>query len=72
MADDALAYLTEAFGHCSEAEMKAFLDATPRAAETCFAVSGIPPVTPELAVADFARRETPSAPRVSRLQAARA
>ena len=28
--DDALAYLVEAFGHVSEAELQAFLDATPR------------------------------------------
>ncbi len=29
MSDDALAYLVEAFGHVSEAELKRFLDAAP-------------------------------------------
>ncbi|WP_342148184.1 hypothetical protein [Methylorubrum sp. SB2] len=29
MSDDALAYLVEAFGHVSEAELKAFLDGVP-------------------------------------------
>ncbi|WP_232631013.1 hypothetical protein [Methylobacterium sp. Leaf118] len=29
MADDALSYLVEAFGHVSEAEIQAFLDTAP-------------------------------------------
>ncbi|WP_156383789.1 hypothetical protein [Methylobacterium sp. Leaf456] len=34
MSDDALAYLVEAFGHVSEAELNAFLDAAPVPAQT--------------------------------------
>lgn len=34
MSDDALAYLVEAFGHVSEAELNSFLDGAPAPAQT--------------------------------------
>ncbi len=68
LADNALADLVEAFGHYSEAELHAFLDATPSLAEPRDAASPVDSVTPEwLAASGFARRETPVA-----VQAARA
>jgi len=67
-SDRALADLADAFGHYSDAEMQAFLDATPFTAETRFAVSSAKPAGPVwLVAADFARREVPVA-----VQAARA
>ena len=57
-ADRALADLVDAFGHYSDAEMQAFLDATPFAAEMRCGVSPAKPVEPEwLAVAGFAASE---------------
>jgi hypothetical protein len=67
-SDRALADLVDAFGHYSDAEMQAFLDATPFTAETRFGVSSARLAGPAwLAAADFARREVPVA-----VQAARA
>ncbi|WP_060768879.1 hypothetical protein [Methylobacterium sp. AMS5] len=57
-ADRALADLVDAFGHYSDAEMQAFLDATPSVAEMGCAVSPAKPAGPEwLAAARFAGRE---------------
>lgn len=62
--DDGLAYLAEAFGHWSEAEIQAFLDATPTEAGPDLhpAASGL------LVASGFAPRETAT----GRGQAARA
>ncbi|CAO4133659.1 hypothetical protein [Methylorubrum extorquens] len=57
-ADRALADLVDAFGHYSDAEMQAFLDATPFAAEMRCGVSPATPAGPEwLAAAGFAAGE---------------
>lgn len=54
MSDDALAYLVEAFGHVSDAELQSFLDGTPVSA---------PPV-PDLGKAALAATVLPSSPLV--------
>lgn len=51
VADRALADLVDAFGHYSDAEMQAFLDATPFAAEMRCGVSPAKPAGPEWLVA---------------------
>ena len=57
-ADRALADLVDAFGHYSDAEMQAFLDATPFAAEMRCEVLPAKPAGPEwLAAAGFAAGE---------------
>ncbi|APX83549.1 hypothetical protein BV511_01580 [Methylorubrum extorquens] len=57
-ADRALADLVDAFGHYSDAEMQAFLAATPFAAEMQCGVSPAKPAGPEwLAAAGFAAGE---------------
>ncbi|KQQ25075.1 hypothetical protein ASF53_22740 [Methylobacterium sp. Leaf123] len=56
--DRALADLVDAFGHYSDAEMQAFLDATPFAAEMRCAASHAKPTGPEwLAAVGLAGRE---------------
>ena len=55
--DDALAYLVEAFGHVSEAELQAFLDGTPRAGADLAATAGDPSLLAWPAAASVASRE---------------
>ncbi len=66
--DDALADLAEAFGHYSDAEIQAFLDATPSTIET-----DARPAAPGLLVASrFASREAAAVMPAGRVQAVRA
>lgn len=68
MADDALTDLVEAFGHYSEAEMQAFLDATPRRPDTRCDGADAPVITSGLlAAAGLARGDLSTS-----VQAARA
>ncbi len=66
--DDALADLVEAFGYYSDAEIQAFLDATPSAVETDARLAA-----PGLLVASrFAPREAAAVMPTGRVQAVRA
>lgn len=56
MADDALTYWVEAFGHYTEAEIEAFLAATP--------TTEAAPALPTDVAAEIALREIPATSRV--------